>query len=48
MQKTCRYFLPVAFLLLAAMGVANRALAQTISEFPIPTVDSKPKGITRD
>jgi virginiamycin B lyase len=46
MQKPCRYLLLVVFVLLAAVGVANRTLAQTISEFPIPTPGSAPAGIT--
>jgi virginiamycin B lyase len=46
MQKTCRYFLPVVIVLLAAVSVANRALAQTISEFPVPTTSSGPFVIT--
>jgi hypothetical protein len=38
MQKFHRRSLLMVVVLMAAVGVTGQALAQTISEFPVPTV----------
>jgi streptogramin lyase len=40
-----RLLVMVIVLLAAALGVATQALAQTFTEFPIPTANSEPIGI---
>jgi hypothetical protein len=47
MQKfNQRFLLMVIVLLAAAVGVAKQALAQTITEFPVPTAGASPFQIT--
>lgn len=41
-----RLLLAVIVLLVAAVGIATRATAQIIIEYPIPTTNSNPSGIT--
>jgi virginiamycin B lyase len=46
MQNRCRRALFVAIVISGASGVGKQALAQTVTEFPIPTPGSLPSGIT--
>jgi virginiamycin B lyase len=47
MRNRCRGLLPTVIVLLGAtVGVAKEALAQAITEFPVPTANSEPAGIT--